>query len=257
MYICDYRNMKFKGRRNNKGVPMNRDQVLAKIAGLQKELSELMQLVLTGNTSSQGMTNGSNVEARPEEAAHEDEKSPEAPEKKTRWKYVDGTQYQIVGSNPFRSGTNYLIFDALQGEFGHGVFAVSDVKKIVTGLVNSGEVVSRQGIQQLMLVFLRSAGPMKGRLAMVDAAEGPISVEALPPEAGEQVFKLVGASPFRRGINLEVWSLVEGQNFSRSQLEQMVGVKVMSGEFVSKRNATVIVRDFLTRVRSRELIQQV
>ncbi len=190
-----------------------------------------------------------------------DEAAPEAapaakaaPARKVRWRYLPGTHYRIVGDNPFRNGNNFNLWSAIEKEFGDGPFAREQVDELVGQLLADGRIDSVQKPDMLAMIFLRTAGADKGRLAMV-GGDAPESSD-LPPEPGESrsirgqqgPFKLKGDNPFRSGINYSIWDAMGKQSFTREDLESGIGALVKSGVVDSQRPVEVMARDFLGMV---------
>jgi len=224
---------------------MNPEEVLSKIAALQADLSALTAAVAEYVSVSLSRA----ADARPA--------------KKQRWRYVPGSWYRITGENPFRNGNNYNLFEFLRRRYGTHPFSREDLSTAISYLREHNRIDSRQDEEQIVLVFLRTGGAEKGRLAMSSSPsadeQGPIAdvADALPPEAGEARYRLLGDMPFRSGVNVLIWQRMGNKPFGRDEITAVVKELVSAQAFDSIRPPETIVRDFLGRVQEKGRLERV
>ena len=184
---------------------------------------------------------------------------PDTASAKVRWRYVPGTWYHIVGDNPFREGNNFNLFEFLLKRYGNQPFSREQLGDAITALSEAGALTSVQDEEQIVLVFLRTAGADKNRIAMTsrpeDGAEPIANVEeaiaAIPATGGESTYELLGEMPFRSGVNVAIWEGLGNVPFDRSRIQALVESLVAAGQIESIRPAETIVRDFLGRVQEK------
>lgn len=184
---------------------------------------------------------------------------PAQPAKRRRWRYQAGTWYRIVGRNPFRNGNNYNLFDYLARRYAGRSFSREQLGAAIELLKREGRFSTRQDEESLVVVFLRYAGIEKNCIEMADAPEDEPEAEeeegsvedALPPEAGETSYSLLGEIPFRTGVNVAIWEQLKGKPFTRARLLAVVNELVAAKTFESIRSPETIVRDFLGRVQEK------
>lgn len=226
-------------------------EILRRIANIQQELSALIAAL-----SWPGDAEVSAAIGVPAGAASP-APVPEAPQRKVRWRYVPGTWYRIVGGNPFRNGNNYNLFEFLLKRYGNHPFSREQLGEAITALKRTGRMESVQDEEQIVLVFLRTAGSEKNRIELSstpnDDEAQPIAdvEESLPPEPGEDTYTLLGDMPFRSGVNVAIWEKMGNKPFNRGQLLAVVTDLVNANAFESIRPAETIVRDFLGRVQEK------
>lgn len=147
-----------------------RTEVLRRIATIQAELAQLMQL-LADDPVFDAESAAAPAPARTEPAAPAAEAElppePEPPKKKRRWSYLDGQRYRIIGNNPFRNGNNFSIFEGLQEQFGGSPFRREDIRTLFNDLQASGKLTTDMQEHQHTVQFLSIAGVQKGQIEMV------------------------------------------------------------------------------------------
>ncbi len=188
--------------------------------------------------------------------------TPDAPTStKVRWRYVPGTWYHIIGGNPFREGNNFNLFEFLANRYGNRPFSREDLGEAIAFLRTAGAIDSVQDEEQIVLVFLRTAGTDKNRIGMTSApapGENPEpltdaagAIAAIPVTGGEPTYELLGEIPFRSGVNVAIWEGLGNTPFERSRIQALVESLVEAGQIESIRPAETIVRDFLGRVQEK------
>lgn len=224
---------------------MSQQELLQRIANMQAELASMVQAL-------------ANLEAGYVSGDERRNDFVIPMQKKVRWRYVPGTWYRINGKNPFRNGNNYNLFQFLAARFGERPFSREQLGQAIEQLKDAGRLDSVQSEEQIVLVFLRTAGAEKGRIEMSHAPHGGDEVgpiadieDALPPEAGDDEYQLLGEMPFRTGVNVEIWSRLGNDPFPRSKLLAIVQDLVSNKAFESVRPPETIVRDFLGRVQEK------
>ncbi len=232
-------------------------EILRRIASVQAELSALINTLAWADAHGQPA-----APAAPPAPAEEDEDDDRSagsalPVKRRRWRYQPGTWYKIVGRNPFRNGNNYNLFDYLARRYAGLAFSREQLGAAIELLKREGRFSTRQDEESLVVVFLRYAGIEKNCIEMTDApsdsgGEGGDGVdEALPPEAGEMTYTLLGEMPFRSGVNVAIWERLGPEPFTRQKLLSIVSTLVEAQAFDSVRPPETIVRDFLGRVQEK------
>ncbi len=236
---------------NPHGTKMTPEEVLKRIAFIQAELAALLSWVTGNLTASPGTP-----------APVEVYTPPARPSKKLRWRYVPGSWYRIVGDNPFRDGNNFNLFEFLARRYGDRPFSREDLSEAIRALREAGRISSVQNEDQIVLVFLRTGGAEKNRIAMAsppnDSDAGPIAdvQDSLPPEPGDIVYRLLGEIPFRSGVNVHIWTRMGNKPFVRDQILEVVRDLVEGGAFDSIRPPETIVRDFLGRVQEKGRLER-
>jgi hypothetical protein len=145
----------------------NTAEVFRRIANIQAELAALMR-VLGGEEPAQ-----TTVTEAPVLAPVPVIRAPERG-RKVRWRYLAGTWYRIVGRNPFRNGNNYNLFEYLSHRYGDGAWSREELGEALKFLTASGRFRSMQTEDNIVLVFLRTAGPEKGAIEMSAPRPGAI-----------------------------------------------------------------------------------
>jgi hypothetical protein len=147
----------------------NTAEVFRRIANIQAELAALMR-VLGGEEPTVSVV--AEVSTPVAVVAR-------APElgRKVRWRYLPGTWYKIVGRNPFRNGNNYNLFEYLTHRYGDGAWSREELGEALRFLSASGRFRSMQTEDNIVLVFLRTAGPEKGAIEMSAPRPGAIQAD--------------------------------------------------------------------------------
>lgn len=234
---------------------MTPDEVLRRLTFLTAEVAALMAWVAQEMGADAAGLPAVSFNAAPAAA-------PAAPVRKLRWRYVPGTWYRIVDANPFREGNNYNLFEYLAKRYGEQAFSREDLAEAIQFLQSNDRISSVQSEDQIVLVFLRTAGAEKNAVAMTKApAEGhsaPLASEseALPPEPGDITYRLLGDMPFRSGVNVHIWKAMGNKPFLRHEIIEEVRKLVDSGLFESIRPPETIVRDFLGRVQEKGRLER-
>jgi hypothetical protein len=147
----------------------NTAEVFRRIANIQAELAALMRVLGGEEPPVSVATEVSQLVAV---AA----RTPEAG-RKVRWRYLPGTWYKIVGRNPFRNGNNYNLFEYLSHRYGDGAWSREELGEALKFLSASGRFRSMQTEDNIVLVFLRTAGPEKGAIEMTSPRPGAIQAD--------------------------------------------------------------------------------
>ena len=238
---------------------MTPEEVFRRLAFLQTEVAALMTWVAhnLGAESSPSAPMGYTAAAAPAAAPV----AAPAP-RKPRWRYVPGTWYRIVAENPFRDGNNFNLFEYLVKRYGERPFSREDLGDAIRFMQGQGRIESVQAEDQIVLVFLRTAGAEKEAIAMTKAPADGVSepmlseADALPPEPGDIVYRLLGDMPFRSGVNVYIWQAMGSKPFVRADIIDAVRKLVDTGSFDSIRPPETIVRDFLGRVQEKGRLER-
>lgn len=231
-------------------------EILRRIANVQAELAALMQ-ALAWSSAQAAPVSAPAAEPEGEDDAAETAAT-SVPQKRRRWRYQAGTWYRIVGRNPFRNGNNFNLFDYLARRYAGRPFSREQLGAAIDLLKREGRFNTKQDEESLVVVFLRYAGIEKNCIEMSDAPTDEevteveeSTEEALPPEAGETSYTLLGDIPFRTGVNVAIWEQLKGRPFTRQRLLAVVNDLVSAKTFESIRSPETIVRDFLGRVQEK------
>ncbi len=268
---------------------MLRQQIYERVANLQAELAALMRLLAefgevvpapAASVSPPPAEVPVSPPSSPQALAPGAERHPSASGRlstkqaagvKLRWRYLPGTWYRICGPSPFRAGNHANLFQRMKDLYGDKPWPRERLVEAFLTLKASGQFDTIQDDDTALLQFMRLAGPLKGSVEMsqpdFDESEAPVvaappravtrrrpaaAAEALPPEPGDGMLRLVGESPFRDGsIYALVWGRLGGGAFSREQAVAAVESLVREGALETSRKAEVVVRDFLGRLQER------
>jgi hypothetical protein len=149
-------------------------EILRLIANVQAELSTLIVTLAAATPSGDdGLQAPPPAPAPAPPRATPVRPAPVAAERvrKPRWSYLPGAAYRIVGTNPFRNGNNYNLFDALARQFGGQAFSKEQLVEQISALRNTGALNSAMGDDAIVVAFLQIAGGQKGQIVMAGQAE--------------------------------------------------------------------------------------
>jgi hypothetical protein len=148
-------------------------EILRLIANVQAELSTLIVTLAAATPSGDDGLHTPPPAPAPAPRASAPRPAPVAAERvrKPRWSYLPGAAYRIVGTNPFRNGNNYNLFDALARQFGDQAFSKEQLVEQISALRNTGALNSAMGDDAIVVAFLQIAGGQKGQIVMAGHAE--------------------------------------------------------------------------------------
>jgi hypothetical protein len=147
----------------------NSAEVFRRIANIQAELAALMRVLGGEEPSVLATSEASAPWVAPARAPEQG--------RKVRWRYLPGTWYKIVGRNPFRNGNNYNLFEYLSHRYGDGAWSREELGEALKFLTAAGRFRSMQTEENIVLVFLRTAGPEKGAIEMTSPRPGSIQAD--------------------------------------------------------------------------------